>query len=129
MEKSIGFIFCFVIYFSAYGQKQEHNFKVGPNETDCDFLDITDLSVTKSISRIRASKFRFDQSFKITGKQGLQSGVYYSCDNKEGFLIIEINNKKHLFDKVDIQIWKELISSSNPEEYYFNIKNQLIEYQ
>lgn len=109
-----------------FAQEVEHNYKVGPQSTNCESLDIKEQSLSKSIELIRASKFRFNQSFRLSRKQGLQLGAYYSCDNKDGFLIIRYNGKENLYHKVDKQLWDEFISSSDPEGYYLKeIRQQL----
>lgn len=109
----------------VFAQEVEHNYQVGPQSTNCDSLDITGLSQSGSIELIRASKFRFNQSFRLSRKQGLQLGGYFSCDNKEGFLIIKYDGKESLYQNVAKQVWEEFISSSDPEGYYLNIKKQL----
>lgn len=113
----------------AIAQEIEHNFPVGPQTTNCDSLDVNGLSLPESITLIRASKYRFDQSFRLTRKQGLQLCEFYSCDNKQGFLIINYDGIKFLYQKVDKLIWNELFSSSDPERYYLNIRQQLLKYE
>ena len=119
-------IFSSWIFYASKAQEVEHNYLVGPQITNCDSLDIIGFSLSESIALIRASTYRFDQSFRLTRKQGLQLGEYYSCDNEVGFLIIKYNGKESLYHKVDRRIWDELISSSDPEGYYLNIKQQLL---
>ena len=119
-------IFSSWIYCGSKAQEVEHNFLVGPQSTNCDSLDLIGSSLSESIDLIRASTYRFDQSFRLTRKQGLQLGEYYSCDSKEGFLIIKYDGKESLYYKVEKHIWDELISSSDPEGYFLNIKQQLL---
>ena len=119
-------IFSSWIYCGSKAQEVEHNYLVGPQSTNCDSLDIIGFSLSESIALIRASTYRFDQSFRLTRKQGLQLGEYYSCDNEVGFLIIKYDGKESLYHKVDKRIWDELISTSDPEGYYLNIKQQLL---
>ncbi len=125
MKISILSIISFYFYFSVIAQEVKHNYHVGPQFTDCDSLDFTGLSSEASISLIRTSNFRFDQSFKLTNKQGLQSGEFFSCDNNEGFLLITIDGKEILYTRVVKKIWNDFISSPNPEEYYLNNRHLL----
>ena len=124
----IFFILNIIIIDVTIAQEVEHNFLVGPQTTNCDSLDIVGLSQTESILLIRASKYRFDQSFLLTRKQGLQLGEYYSCDNEQGFLIIRYDGKENLYYNIDKLIWKELISSSDPEGYYLNNRQQFLKH-
>jgi hypothetical protein len=109
----------------SVAQEVEHNYKVGPKYIDCDSLDINDLSQAETIALIRKSKFRFNQSFQLRRKQGLQLGEFYSCDNMKGYLIIKYDEKEQLYLQVEKLIWDEFISSSDPEGYYLKIKPQL----
>ncbi len=118
------FISGFIIINISIAQEIEHNYLVGPQVTDCDSLTIHGLSMPESISKIRTAKFRFDQSFRLTRKQGLQLGEYYSCDGKDGFLIIKYDGIESLYVTVSMDIWKGLISSSDPEYYFLKIKPQ-----
>ncbi len=118
------FISGFIIINISIAQEIEHNYLVDPQVTDCDSLTIHGLSMPESISKIRTAKFRFDQSFRLTRKQGLQLGEYYSCNGKDGFLIIKYDGIESLYVTVSMDIWKVLISSSDPEYYFLEIKPQ-----
>ena len=108
-------------------QEVEHNYLVGPQSTSCDSLSLDNLSIDEGIQRIRGVTFRFDQRFQLTRKQGLQSGEYFSCDNKVGYMVINYDGIEHLYESVDKELWRELISSSDPEGFYLNNKKLLIE--
>ena len=104
-------------------QEVEHNYLVGPGVTTCDSLKIDDLPVDSSINTIRSAKFRFNQEFKMTRRQGLQMGEFYSCDNKLGFLIIKYDNKYMLFKEIQKQVWNNFISSGDPEGFFLKSKD------
>lgn len=109
-------------------QDIKHNYTVGPQTVTCDSLKLNESSLDISIESIRRTKFRFDQTFKLTRKSGLQRGEYYSCDNKSGFLIIKYNDSENLYQKVEKVIWNKLTSSADPEGYYLKIEQQLIKF-
>lgn len=111
--------------YCATAQEVEHNYDVGPQSANCDSLDIVGQSLPESIELIRVTKFRFNQSFRLSRKQGLQLGAYYSCDNEGGFLIIKYDGKELLYHHVNKQLWEEFISSSDPEGYYLKVKKNL----
>jgi len=118
------FISSFIIINITIAQEIEHNYLVGPQVTDCDSLSLHGLSMPESIAQIRTAKFRFDQSFRLTRKKGLQLGEYYSCNGKDGFLIIKYDGNESLYVTVAMDIWQGLISSSDPEGHFLNIKQQ-----
>ena len=109
----------------AYGQEVEHNYLVGPQVVTCDSLEITDLPKEEQIDLIRSAKYRFDQSFRLTRKTGLQQGEYYACDNLTGFLIIKYNDTFYLYAEVEKDLWEQMISSSDPEGFYLSKRNSL----
>lgn len=115
-------MFSLVISNQAFAQEVEHNYLVGPQFTNCDSLEVNELSPEKKIDAIRTSKFRFDQSFNLTRRQGLQGGEYYSCDNQVGFLVITYNGEEFLYEGVEKATWNNLISSSDPESEFLRIK-------
>ena len=125
-------LYCLLIFylFSYYSNAQEveHNYLVGPQITNCDSLDLYGFSMSESITLIRSTKFRFDQLFRLTRKQGLQLGEYYSCNGKDGFLIIKYDGDESLYVTVAKEIWSGIISSSDPEGYYHKIEEQLHKY-
>jgi hypothetical protein len=85
------------------------------------------LYLKESIKKIRNVKFRFDQNFRLTRTHGLQAGEYFSCDNKVGYMIIKHDGNEHLYESIDKEIWRELISSSDPEGFYLENRNLMQE--
>jgi hypothetical protein len=104
-------------------QEVEHNYKVGPQITTCDSLVLKGSTAADLIEVIKSSKFRFDQTFRLTRKQGLKSGAFYSCDNQKGFLVIEYNEQTSLYKNIDRTSWEAFIRSSDPEGYYLQNRN------
>ena len=123
----VGLVVIIIVNIS-FGQDVEHNYKVGPQITTCDSLDVSDSSLEKTIQTIKSSKFRFQQSFKLTRRQGFKGGEYYSCDGESGFLVIKYNDEMLLFINVKKSIWDKLISSSDPEGYFLKERSSLQQY-
>lgn len=111
-----------------FAQEVEHNYKVGPQVTTCDSLNLKSVPSDLRLKTVRKTKFRFRQSFKLTRQKGFQSGEYFSCDNISGYLILKYNGVEMLYHEVKKEIWKALISSSDPEGYYLGIKEDLQEF-
>ena len=105
----------------------EHNYVVGPQQVTCDSLMLDGVSQQLCINKIRTAKFRFNQTFKLTRKTGLQQGEYYSCGDSSGFLIIKFNDTLYLYSDVNNGIWDQFISSSDPEGFYLGTKDKLNE--
>ena len=112
----------------AFSQGVEHNFIVGPQEVTCDSLKLDGVSQEIGIEKIRVAKFRFQQSFKLTRKSGLQLGEYYSCGDLLGYLIIKYNDTSYLYQDVEKTLWDQLVSSADPEGVYLKAKDALSEF-
>lgn len=106
-------------------QEVEHNYQVGPQYTSCDSLKIQKLSTEQAIEQIRGTKFRVQQSFKLTRREGFKGGEFYSCDGNTGFLIIKFNESELLYTDVEKEIWKNLKTSQDPEGYFLKEKERL----
>jgi hypothetical protein len=111
-------------------QEVEHNYVVGPQNTNCDSLELVGLSTDEAISAITNTKFRLDQQFKLNRPQGLRAGAFHSCDNQSGFLIILFDRRKHLFPEVPLSTWDTFVTSPDPEDFFLQkIKPVFDEYQ
>jgi hypothetical protein len=102
-------------------QDVQHNYELGPQFTSCDSLKIEGLSLEKSISQIRSAKYRLQQSFRLTRRQGLKKAEFFSCNGQEGFLIILYNEKEVLFEDITRDYWEKLRRSSDPEGMYLKL--------
>jgi len=125
----LSFVFIVAIINVNLAQEVEHNYLVRPQSTSCDSLKLHDLSMEQCIELIRVSTFRFDQTFKLTRKQGLQKGEFYSCDTKVGYLIISFDGEEKLYKSIKKRFWSELISSSDPEGFYIKEISHLQNHQ
>ena len=100
----------------------DHNFLVGPQKTDCDSLPALFTDHHQALKMIRGANFRFTQDFEIRRNTGFRGANFYSCDNRNGFLIVKVNDQSIIFPDVPKQIWDEFIGSNNMEGYYYKIK-------
>ena len=114
-----------LLSIEAAGQEVEHNYLVGPQFTDCDSLKMDGLTAEQAIEKIRKTKYRFDQKFRLTRKQGLQKGEFYSCDNQTGYLVITFDGQELLYFHVNKDFWNNLITSTDPEGYILKTKDSL----
>lgn len=121
VHKGKVFIFCLLIMLTtggASGQEVEHNYPVGPSNTNCDSLRLEGLSSDEALEKITGTSFRFHQKFNYSRLSGVQAGQYFSCDGKSGFLLITVERKKSLYSQVPREIWNNLISSGDPDSFY-----------
>ena len=99
-------------------QEVGHNYLVGPQNTNCDSLQLSGLSIDEKISSIEKTSFRFDQGFKISRISGIRSGHFYSCDGISGFLILTIGKEKKIFSGIPKTTWDEFIKSADLDGFF-----------
>ena len=115
--------FCLLLFLLLFPVAQtfaqdKQNFTVAPQSTDCDSINF-EQPADKLIQTIENTKFRFRQKFTINRKNGFQGAFFYSCDNQIGYLIIKEDNKKIIYNEIPITEWKNMLSGSNPINYYY----------
>lgn len=119
---------CLIQQVSA--QEVEHNYPVGPQNTNCDSLELGDLPVEEVITILENASFRFDQEFRISRVSGVRAAHYYSCNGTTGYLIITIGQEKKVFLEVPKSHWNAFRTTSDPDSYYEkNIKSAFREYR
>jgi len=96
----------------------EHNYKVDPQSTNCDSLNLATLPIIEAISIIEQSTFRFQQQFKISRTYGVMDARYFSCDGKFGYLIIKVDKEDYIYIDVPKPKWTSLISSADINGFY-----------
>lgn len=114
---------------NSAAQEIEHNYLVGPQYTDCDSLKIEHILKDEAIRTIKGSTFRYTQNFKLTRRQGLMAGAFYSCDNETGYLIIQYDKVEYLYFDMTRKDWELLKSSKDPEGFYLDQKVKWISAQ
>lgn len=133
MENSISKVFL-ALMFGTYlmskvvvAQEVEHNYKVGPQQTNCDSLELMAEETDVVIDLLKTTKFRFQESFNLTRRVGFKGGDFYSCNNQTGFLIIRYHDDQFLYKGVSMDFWNGLTNSSDPEGYYLKNKPKMEE--
>ncbi len=110
----------FLLPFMSHGQEVEHNFLVGPQITTCDSLPEDFYNEDEAIYLVENATFRSNAKFRINRSHGVKGGWYYSCDNKTGFLIILIDDQKHIFQFVPNETWDQLTKTTDFESFIIN---------
>ena len=110
----------------SHGQDVEHNYLVGPQNTTCDSLPTSFYYEEEAIYLVEQASYRSTEQFKINRDYGVRGGWFYSCDNATGYLIILIDDHKHLFKMVPKEKWKQLTQTTDFESF---IVNQLRPYK
>ncbi|MDZ7606580.1 MAG: hypothetical protein U5K79_13550 [Cyclobacteriaceae bacterium] len=108
------------ISISAQAQEVEHNYKVGPQNVSCDSLKVPPGDLPVALDLLKGATYRYSKKFRMTRKNGLQGGEFYSCNGITGFLIVRYDNQEVLYMNFDKTDWESFTSSSDPEGFYID---------
>ena len=111
------FLLCLFYGGNLFAQV-EHNYRVTPENTSCDSLQLQGVEKSRSIELLQSTSFRTSESMKLRRKSGLREANYYSCDNNSGYLLIRYNEEYQIYQDVSLTTWKELIGTADPEGFY-----------
>jgi len=107
-----------IIYFLA------SLFIISCSSKNCDEIPSKFNSYEQAINEIQNSSFEFQESTSKSSSW-INDAIYYSCDMKTGFLIIETSKQEYIHKDVPIKVWKEFNNSSSLGKYYNqNIKHK-----
>jgi len=114
MKPLIAILLFFSIIPSTVGQEKNFEMK---SSLSCEELNPSFESLTEALDQITQSEYRFTESFTIRRKKGLKAGDYYSCDNKTGYIVLQINERQIIYFEVPKSEWKGLTQSNDPDNY------------
>jgi len=117
------------ISISAIAQEVEHNYKVGPQNVSCDSLKLPADDLPAALSMLKEATYRYSKRFRLTRKNGLQAGEYYSCNGITGFLIVRYDNKEVLYINYNKTDWDSFTASPDPEGFYIDNQSNWEEYE
>jgi hypothetical protein len=106
------------IFSGSFAQEVEHNYPVGPSKTSCDSLLLDGLPFEEAVEKIENTTFRFNQKFSYSRLSGVQKGQYYSCDGKNGLLLLTVDKINTIYKDVPKPVWDSLINSSDPDSFF-----------
>lgn len=113
-------IFCCMWSHQMWAQeiKDPQNMPVKPEHTDCQELPDSFDDLQSALTAIKSSRFYYEQKIKTTRKNGLMGANYYSCDFKNGYLIIRFDNVEQLYPQVEMALWKRFQQTRDIDGFY-----------
>jgi len=112
---------CLILSIDSVAQEVEHNFKKGPENTNCHNIDSEFESEEEGIQLIESSSFRFTQHIDISKYRVPNAIYFYSCDGKTGYLIAhESKEVKKLYHGITKDTWDRFIEDRDPIGFYKN---------
>lgn len=100
-----------------------HNYPVGPGKTTCDSLMVHDNDFEGNLEKITHATWRYTQSMHLNRPSGFRNAEFYSCDVQTGYLVILIDDKKYIYQKVPVSLWEEFTKTTDPDTF---IRNKIV---
>ena len=74
---------------------------------------------------LHAANFNFEQEMNTTRVSGYRRAHYRSCDMKQGFLLVQIDEDWLVHRNVPMETWQRYLSSRDLEGFYVDeIRNK-----
>lgn len=104
------------------------------NEIDCEQLSNKYSSYKEAVKKIKAAKFKIEESITTSKSSWIKSAAYYSCDGITGFFILNTGNQEYLYSGVPKKIWRgfkeaesvgSFFNDKIKYKYFFNLKKTI----
>ena len=110
-------IFTLVLKINPAEAQVKYNYLVGPGKTTCDSLVVHDNDFAGNLEKITHTTWRYTQSMHLNRPFGFRNADFYSCDVKAGYLVIQIDDKKYIYQKVPVSLWEEFTKTTDPDTF------------
>ncbi|MDI5886536.1 KTSC domain-containing protein [Flavobacterium yafengii] len=72
----------------------------------------------EAITIVLSTNFKYTNNCDVSESSFITSADYYSCDNKEGYLIAGINNKKYIYQNMPYEVWEGFKNAESKGKFY-----------
>ncbi|HNP19148.1 MAG TPA: hypothetical protein PKL31_11980 [Fulvivirga sp.] len=113
----IVFAYFFILIATTVEGQVEHNFKMGPEKTNCQNipLEFKPEQLDSAIIIIQSATYRYTEHIVISRYYTPREATFYSCDGDKGWVIARINDTDHeVYSEVPLSIWETFANSEDP---------------
>jgi hypothetical protein len=90
-------------------------------QKDCANLPGSFKSYNEACLLVRSSSFKLHESVNTSKSSWIRGADFYSCDGKNGFMIITTERGEYIHQGVPIKIWNEFKEAGSLGSYYTNV--------
>lgn len=101
--------FTFLISLSSYISKAQ---------TDCKNLPTAFTSYNDAVLKVTSSKFLYSDVLSGNFSSWIDKASYYSCDKKNGYLILETSDTQYIHKNVPLNVWHTFKVAKSKGSYY-----------
>jgi hypothetical protein len=88
------------------------------SQNNCNQLPSSFSSYNEALNLVGNAKFSFVDYLNTSNSTAVQGAKYYSCDNRNGFLIIGVNNQRYIYQGVPINVWNNFKRANSFGSFY-----------
>ena len=94
-------------------------------QTDCKQLPTSFATYEEAISKVKAAKFKINETINTERSSWIRGLSYYSCDGTTGFLIMKTDKKEYIHTGVPYTLWQDFKKASSLGSFYdLNVKHK-----
>ncbi len=101
--------FTFLISLSSYISKAQ---------TDCKDLPQSFKSYNEAVIKVTTSKFLYSDFLSGNFSSWINKARFYSCDKRNGYLILETSDTKYIHKNVPLNVWYAFKVAKSKGSYY-----------
>ena len=105
MMKSIFICFLVFAFFSCSGQP-------------CEKLQQKFSTYSEALSKIERANFSFSDNVNTSKSSWIKNARFYSCNNLDGYFILETSKKNYIFQGLPIEVWEDFKNAESFGSYY-----------
>lgn len=102
------------------GAQVQHNFEMGPENTDCARLDsLEEVTEFELLEAVKASSFRFVEEMQISRYSAPRKLTFASCDGKMGYLLAwQDDTESMVYVNVPMKTWEAIRDAPDPRQAF-----------
>lgn len=98
-------LFWVLLFYSCTGQP-------------CEKLQENFTSYSEAESKIAKAHFNFTDKVNTSKSSWVTNARFYSCNNQDGYFILETSKKSYIFQGLPITIWNDFKNAESFGSYY-----------
>jgi KTSC domain len=85
---------------------------------NCNELPSSYKSYEEAKTIVSSISFKFTDDCDVSESSFITSANYYSCDRLTGYFIVEMNDKKYIFQNMPYEIWEGFKKAESKGKFY-----------
>ncbi len=123
--KKLAFISILFLASCNSNSKKQAQGEVATGTVSCNSLPSSFASYDAAVSAVESADFEFTDNANTSKSSWIRAARFYSCNNADGYFIIETDKGNYLHQGVPITVWESFKAADSFGSFYnANIKHQ-----